>query len=321
MTSTTVAGPVRVAGSTLHTEVTGEGPVLVLIPGGGGDAEMYADIVPVLAARFTVITFDRRGNSRSPLDDESSPIAIPDQAADVIAVLDHYQVDRAYVFGNSGGAIITLDLLARHHDRVLGAVVHEPPLVRLLPGSPEEKYLDDLLRIARTEGPLRAFVAFAAMTMPKPPRLFQTSAGRTATAAAMWVIRACGSATRLVTGREPGGMQRLIGNAGILFNRELPNFCYEYEPDLAALQAVPVAWCLATGHDSVGRPYYRPAHFLSEKLGVPCVEFPGGHTAYQQQPADFATRLIDILDGFPHDDTSPSRSGAASSADEADAQP
>lgn len=299
MTLTTAVDTVRVPGARLHTEKAGSGPVLVLVPGGGGDAEMYADVVRLLATRFTVITFDRRGNSRSPLDDESIPIAVADQAADVIAVLDRYEVDRAHVFGNSGGAIITLELLSRHPDRLLGAVVHEPPIVRLLPGGPEERYLDELRRIAQAEGPLRAFVAFAAMTMPTPPRLFQTSVGRTMIAAAMRVLLACGSVMRLVTRREPSGMQRLIGNADILFRRELPAFCYDYEPDIALLRAATVPWCLATGRDSVGRPYHRPAHFLGENLGVPCVEFPGGHTAYQQQPADFAARLTEILDGFP----------------------
>jgi pimeloyl-ACP methyl ester carboxylesterase len=159
---------VRAGSATLHTEKSGTGPVLVLIPGGGGDAEMYAEVIPRLAARFTVITFDRRGNSRSPLDDESTPVGIAEQAADVVAVLDHYRVDRAYVFGSSGGAIITVELLASHGDRLLGAVVHEPPLVQVLPGSPELRHLDELRRIADTEGPLRGFVAFATMTMPRP---------------------------------------------------------------------------------------------------------------------------------------------------------
>jgi hypothetical protein len=134
------------------------------------------------------------------------------------------------------------------------------------------------------------------MTMPKPPRLFQTSAGRAAIAAALRTVLAVGSVLGQVTGREPGGMQRLMGNADILIRRELPAFLYDYEPDLAALQSVQAHWCLATGRDSVGRPYYRPAHVLGEKLGVACEEFPGGHTVYQQHPEEFTSRLTEILD-------------------------
>jgi pimeloyl-ACP methyl ester carboxylesterase len=287
---------VRSSGARLHTERTGRGPALVLVPGGGGDAAMYDDVVRPLAERFTVIAFDRRGNSRSPLDDESSPVGVAEQAADVIAVLDHYGIDRAFVFGSSGGAIITLEVLAAYESRLLGAVVHEPPLVQVLPGEPEQRQLDELCRIADTEGPLRAFTAFAAMTMPQPPRSLQTRPGRVALAAMMRVMLALGRMSRRVTGREPGGMQRLLGNAGILFRRELPAFCYEYEPDLAALRSVPVPWRPATGRDSVGRLYHCPAHVLGETLGIPCVEFPGGHTAYQQYPQEFAHRLTEILD-------------------------
>ena len=286
---------VRVACAMVHTETTGAGPVLVLIPGGGGDAEMYTAIVPRLAARFTVITFDRRGNSRSPRDNEATPVGVAEQAADVVAVLDHYRIDRACVFGSSGGAIIALELLASHGDRLLGAVVHEPPLVGILPGSPEQRQLDELRRIVDTEGPLRGFVAFATMTMPHPPRLLQRRAGRALVTATLRLARATGSAWQRMTRRAPGGMARLIGHAGILLRRELPAFCYGYEPDLAALRSAHPPWWLATGRDSVGRPYHRPAHVLGETLGVPRVEFPGGHSAYQQHPEEFARCLTQLL--------------------------
>jgi len=286
---------VRSAGAWLHTETTGTGPPLVLVPGGGGDAEMYAEVVPLLATRFTVITYDRRGNSRSRLDDARVPVAVADQAADVVAVLDHHGIERAHVFGSSGGAVIALEVLARHSDRLLGAVVHEPPLLQVLPGSPEHRELDELRRIAETEGPVRGFVAFAAMTMPRPPRWVRTRPGRAALAGVLRGVLSVGAVSRRLTGRAPGGMQRLLGNAEILFRRELPAFCYDYEPDLAALGSSGVRWWFATGRDSVGRPYHRPAHVLAERLGVACVEFPGGHTAYQRHPAEFARRLTELL--------------------------
>src|SRR5260370_1130696 len=152
-------GMVPVQGAQLHGERSGRGPALVLIPGGGGDAAMYEDVVPLLATRFTVITFDRRGNSRSPLE-PNGPIGVPEQANDVVAVLDHFGVDRAHVFGNSGSAIITLELLAHHADRLLSAAAHEPPLVQVLPdGSPERQALKDIARLGRDKSPMRAFAA------------------------------------------------------------------------------------------------------------------------------------------------------------------
>ena len=56
-----------VPGATLHYEVRGGGPVLLLVCGGIYDAQGYADLADALADRYTVVTYDRRGNSRSPL--------------------------------------------------------------------------------------------------------------------------------------------------------------------------------------------------------------------------------------------------------------
>ncbi|MEU0486292.1 hypothetical protein ABZ260_44925, partial [Streptosporangium sp. NPDC006013] len=58
----------KVPGATLHYEVRGTGPVLLLICGGVYDAAGYAALAGQLADRYTVVSYDRRGNSRSPLD-------------------------------------------------------------------------------------------------------------------------------------------------------------------------------------------------------------------------------------------------------------
>ncbi|WP_369255473.1 MULTISPECIES: alpha/beta fold hydrolase [unclassified Streptomyces] len=288
---------VLVSCARLHTERVGQGPALVLVPGGGGDAGMFEDVVPLLAERFTVITYDRRGNSRSPLADPAARIDVPQQADDVIAILDHYGIDQAYVFGNSGGAIIALELLAHHSGRLLGAVVHEPPLMQVLPlDSPERQAMEDIERLGREKGPLRASAAFGAMTLPQPPRMFVSPRGQALIAATSRVMLATAGAAQRVTGREPDTMTRILGNSRILVERELPEFCFAYQPDLDALRDVGIPWRLATGRDSEGRPYHRPAHVLSELLGVACEEFPGGHTVYQQLPEEFTQRLTTILD-------------------------
>jgi pimeloyl-ACP methyl ester carboxylesterase len=275
----------------LHTERAGDGPPLVLVAGGAGDAGVYEAVVPLLARRFTVLTYDRRGNSRSP---STGDFSVPAQADDVVTVLRHHGFERGYVFGSSGGAIIVLDLLARHADRLLGLVAHEPPLVQILRDGTERQELAELGRIARDEGPIRGFVALAAMTMPKQVRFFHTRIGRSLTAAALWTVLR----VRAVRGRPAGGMDRLIGNAGRTLLVELPASIEGYQPDVDALRAVSVPWCAATGLDSVGRPYYRPAHVLGDLVGVRCVDFPGGHVPYRQCPAEFAGRLTTILDEF-----------------------
>ncbi|MEV5898033.1 alpha/beta fold hydrolase [Nonomuraea fuscirosea] len=294
-----VIDSVAVPGARLHVERAGDGPALLLISGGGGDAGMYADVVPLLARTFTVITYDRRGNSRSPFTGPDASITIPRQAGDAAAVLDHYGLRGAYLFGNSGGAIIALEMLASHPDRLLGVVVHEPPLVQLLPtGSPERREIERIGRLGRHGHVMRAYAAFGAMTLPDPPRMFLSPTGQAVIAAGTHVMLSFESLARKVFRHEPDVMIRQLRNAKLTLGRELPEFCFDYGPDLAALAATTAPWCLATGHESVGKPYFTPAHVLSERLGIPCQEFPGGHLPFMQHPEEFTKTLTTILEGF-----------------------
>ena len=61
-------GTLKVPGASLYYEVRGSGPVLLLVCGGLYDAAGYAGLARQLAGGYTVVTYDRRGNSRSPLD-------------------------------------------------------------------------------------------------------------------------------------------------------------------------------------------------------------------------------------------------------------
>jgi len=292
-------GLVEVPGARLHVERAGDGPALLLIPGGGGDAAMYADVMEPLSRTFTVITYDRRGNSRSPFTRPDASITPATQADDAAAVLDHHSLDRAYVFGSSGGAIIALEMVIRHQDRLLGAVVHEAPLIQLLPaGSAERREIDHIARLSQKGHLMRAYAAFGAMTLPDPPRIFLSPAGQTAIAAGTRLMLAADALTRKVTGRAPDPMTRQLHNADLLLRRELPAFCYDYRPDLTALAAATAPWCLAAGRDSAGKPYHAAVRLLSERLGVPCHEFPGGHVPYMQHPEEFTATLSAVLEGF-----------------------
>ncbi|MDQ7906228.1 hypothetical protein RB614_17080 [Phytohabitans sp. ZYX-F-186] len=77
-----------------------------------------------------------RGNSRSRLDGAPGPQSIAEHGDDAYRVLAAVGVSErapAYVFGNSSGAVIGLELAARHPELVRVLVAHEPPLFELLP--------------------------------------------------------------------------------------------------------------------------------------------------------------------------------------------
>ncbi|MGH2585709.1 MAG: alpha/beta fold hydrolase, partial [Dehalococcoidia bacterium] len=62
----TTSGLIDAGATKLYHEVRGSGPTLLFITGGTGDAGEWLHIAPPLAEEFTVVTYDRRGFSRSP---------------------------------------------------------------------------------------------------------------------------------------------------------------------------------------------------------------------------------------------------------------
>ena len=132
----TKTNALKVPGANLYHEVRGSGPVLLLICGGVYDAAGYAPLAQQLADRYTVVTYDRRGNSRSPLDGPPEPQSIEVHGDDAHRLLSAVGVTAhqpASVFGNSSGGTIGLELATRHPEQVRTLVVHEPPLFELLP--------------------------------------------------------------------------------------------------------------------------------------------------------------------------------------------
>src|SRR5437764_4825905 len=142
----------------LYSEVHGSGPVLLLIPGGNGDAGGYQPLTQALAGRYTVVSYDRRGFGRSAAGSvEAGPVEEAQRFAtdveDAAGLLDRYGGGHGYVFGSSSGAIIALDLLRRYPERAARLVAHEPPLVRLLPDAAQHlRFFARIYDIYRRDG-------------------------------------------------------------------------------------------------------------------------------------------------------------------------
>lgn len=88
MTTKTV-NKLPVPGATLHYEVTGTGPILLLIAGGFTDGGVFDSIVGQLAADYTVVTYDPRGNSRSPYDAQRARPTSQPPRSQVVATAEH----------------------------------------------------------------------------------------------------------------------------------------------------------------------------------------------------------------------------------------
>ena len=121
-----VVNGVRIA----YADTGGTGVPLVLVHGSWGSHHNWDQVVPGLAGRFRVVSFDRRGHS----DSESVPGQghFSEDVADLAALIEVLGLAPAWVVGNSAGAVITLQLAAVRPDILRGIVVHEPPLFGLL---------------------------------------------------------------------------------------------------------------------------------------------------------------------------------------------
>src|SRR5260370_37440545 len=108
-------------GDELYYEVRGQGQPLLLIPAAGGDADLYAAVADLLSDEYKVITYDRRANARSTMNDPQN-FEISQQSRDAVAVLRAAGEPSGFVFGNSSGAVIALDM-AETQPRAVQAVV------------------------------------------------------------------------------------------------------------------------------------------------------------------------------------------------------
>jgi 3-oxoadipate enol-lactonase len=108
-------------GVDLYYERAGAGPPVLLVMGLGMNATGWWRTIPVLARRFTVLSFDNRGVGRS--GRPPGPYSIAQMADDAVAVLDAADVEAAHVYGVSLGGMIAQEIALRRPERVLGLVL------------------------------------------------------------------------------------------------------------------------------------------------------------------------------------------------------
>jgi len=281
-----------VPGATLHYQVRGSGPVLLMICGGIYDADLLADLAQRLADQFTVVTYDRRGNSRSPLAGPPVPQRIEVHADDAHLLLSAVAgTDPAYVFGNSSGGQIALDLAASHPEQVRAVVAHEPPLFALLPDADRwPGLIEGVLDVYRADGAGPALAIFgAAMGMSDDPR-----GDRDPEDGGDSADRGAGAGPGDGAGAPPPEvvemMARLQANTEFFLGYEAPGFS-GHTADLAALRAASSTIIPAVGRDSAGEPPHQAALALAEQLGVDAIVLPGGHGGFGSHADGYAAEL------------------------------
>jgi pimeloyl-ACP methyl ester carboxylesterase len=267
MDTVSTGGLMEVNGAEIYHEVRGSGPSVLFIAGATGDAGHFRRVAEILSDEFTVVTYDRRANSRSPRPDGWESASTEEQSDDAAGLIEALGIGPAAVFGNSAGAIIGLDLVIRHPGSVRGAILHEPPMTAGM--SDPEGVMGAIQRVV--EGGMQ----------DGGPR------------------GGCEAFFRFVAGDEvfekldPQLRARMLANGETFFGPEMGVF-ESYRPDEVALEAIEVPVRVMVGTESA--PFFvEVGRWLADGMNVELEELSGAHTPYFDRPQRMAETLRPLL--------------------------
>jgi magnesium chelatase accessory protein len=101
---------VEAGGIRFHVQIMGDGPSILLIHGTGSSTHSWRDILPKLAARFTVVAFDLPGHGFTRYA-TAAQLSLPGMAraiGDLLAVL---RISPERIVGHSAGAAIAVQMV------------------------------------------------------------------------------------------------------------------------------------------------------------------------------------------------------------------
>jgi 3-oxoadipate enol-lactonase len=184
----------RIDGLELEYEVTGAGEPALLIHG-AHLADAMAPLVDTPALEgLELIRYHRRGYAGSA---HPAPLSIAEHADDAAVLIEHLGHHRVHVIGHSSGAVIALELAARHPRLVRSLVLLEPAV---LFGPTGEVFAEvvaplvDKYLAGDAPGAVEGFLALVG-----PARWRET-----------------------IDDAVPGGIEQAIADASTFFERELP---------------------------------------------------------------------------------------------------
>lgn len=267
----------EVPGARIHYEVRGSGPVLLCIPGGPAAAGAFEKLAGELAPYYTVVTYDPRGLSRSPLtdpfDDERAIEINADDAHRLIAAVSDR---KAYVLASSGGAVISLELARCHSEQIATLVAHEIPCAVVMPDPARARVeFIDITDTYKAAGLGAAFPKFMAQTRIQggPPPAPQGEP----------------------TPEQREAMALMQKNMDFWFGHTMRAIGL-YEPDFTALKNCSCRIVSGVGDESRGEYAHDGGLGLARMLGSEPVEFPGAHGGFESDAPRFAKKLRELFE-------------------------
>ncbi|PWE85331.1 hypothetical protein LG34_16540 [Eubacterium ramulus] len=284
---------VKTAHGTLFCRREGSGPLLLLIHGVACDSEFFREASAILSKKFTVISYDRRGYSRSiPAEGETdfSVWAHADDAAEIIGAelkrkheeeicleesepqmngaeeqskVKDGQNTGFFVAGCSAGGAVTAALATKYPELVRQVFLHEP----LMRGSGELAAEQD------------AFWE----------KLHKSAEKHRIITCMMHFVNAMGGMNRDKEGQSMEQQSRNLKNLELFLEKEMDSFSNLKLEDFNI--SVPVT--VACGSDDKTGMFHRSAYQAAETKGWKHKIVPGYHNFASDEPEMFAQCIVE----------------------------
>ncbi|MHB8076405.1 alpha/beta fold hydrolase [Desulfosporosinus fructosivorans] len=251
----------------LFCKYSGSGPLLVLIHGAMVDSNFYDAAAEVLSQKYTVITYDRRGYSRSTVC-EASGFSVSQQARDAASIIKFTGEKQAAVFGASAGGMVALELASQHPELINLLMVHEAPSICLLPSTDDCVAWTQRVQLQIDNGKINKAVAqYLEYTYQNDVRGPKKSESQ---------------------------QQQEIKNMYYFLKEEFYK-TLTHKHNYAGIQESGIPAVIGVGELSHESYCARCAFRLAQELNCELIHFPGYHNVAYDLPTDFATMLIGIL--------------------------
>jgi pimeloyl-ACP methyl ester carboxylesterase len=218
-----------------------------------------------------VITYDRRGLSRSILDDPANGVKLTEHANDVHLLLEELTDQPVLMLGCSLGASIGFHLAVDHPEQVSTLVAHEPVTPRLLPADQRahhEQELEHLQQAHRRDG-LASTLKLVAEVLGIDPANPDAEPGLTP---------------------RPMTTER-IRNFDFFIEHDFTAIIRD-TLDVAALEHTPTRIVPVAGQTTPRTVFDNLcATALADLRGADLLEFPGGHNGNLSHPRAYAAAL------------------------------
>ena len=254
----------------LYYERTGEGQPMILIHGAVADADYFSESVPILRKFYDVITYDRRGNSRS-TPKEGATFQIADQVKDVVALIEALDLQQVILVGHSAGGEMALETFRVATSRIARVILYETPLLSMIteqrPDMPEWIANMEALNASGKHREVAKEFGLSIGVMDKRARK---------------------------KNRDEKQKDRM--NFGHFINHEFHAFSY-YEPDIdfCRVNRDYITAVVGDGSEQTGSHLSLAMRIFAETVGCDLYHLAGFHNLPYDLPKDFVAGVLGIL--------------------------